>query len=274
LAILCIGYFGLSIVRAVAGGALPITLNSPFSVQEPGAYILWISEASSDSSETFDARRFKVLNVTNKELTVGAPFVGQLPQRSQDSRTFVGVCEFQLSAAGWYRLLSPPQYRGRDLLINKDIMSRAFVVSLLAAFAFSFVLFLLAFFFVWANMQWGQPALGTGAAGQPALFSAAAGLQVFGGGYGAKASWPLAHITLDADSLTLAMPMKTFVLRLDEIDSIRFGWIYIHVAHHAPDVPAGVWISGFGWSGLAAGLRRTILQNGLPIRFSEGPGII
>jgi hypothetical protein len=157
--------------------------------------------------------------------------------------------------------------------INKNVMSIGFFVSLLTAFAFSFVFFFLAIFFVWANMRWSQPPLPTGTARHQTLFSAAAGLQVFGGGYAAKASWPLARINLDADSLTLAMPMKTFVLRLDEIDSIRFRWMYIDVTHHAPDVPMGVWITGFGWSGLAAGLRRTILQNGLPIRL-EGRGTI
>ena len=98
------------------------------------------------------------------------------------------------------------------------------------------------------------------------LLSSRAGISVYGGGVACSASWPLGSIELNEDSLILNALLRSFTLPLQDIESIRFGWLSTQINHHAPAVPSLVRISGFG---LSRRLREAIVQNNLPIRIEN-----
>jgi hypothetical protein len=98
------------------------------------------------------------------------------------------------------------------------------------------------------------------------LFSSRAGISVMGGGVSCSASWPLGKITLSAEALTMDTLLKSYRLRVTDIDCVRRALLSVEIKHHAPDVPGLVRVWGIGLFGR---LRETIQRHQLRIEVSE-----
>ncbi|MCX6929514.1 MAG: hypothetical protein NT154_40805 [Verrucomicrobia bacterium] len=94
------------------------------------------------------------------------------------------------------------------------------------------------------------------------LFSARAGVAVFGGGSFCRADWPLGKVALDTQALTLDALFRSYRLPLADIDARRRGLLTVQVEHHSHGIPPRVRIWGLR---LFAGLRQAIDQHRLPV---------
>jgi hypothetical protein len=94
------------------------------------------------------------------------------------------------------------------------------------------------------------------------LFSARAGVAVFGAGSFSRADWPLGKVALDAQSLTVDALFQSYCVPLADIDALRRGLLTIQVEHHARGIPPRVRIWGLGLFGR---LRKAIDQHRLPV---------
>ena len=71
----------------------------------------------------------------------------------------------------------------------------------------------------------------------PVIFTARAGVAVFGGGTFCRADWPLGKVALDASALTVDALFRSYRLPLADIDIISPGLLTVQVEHHARGVP-------------------------------------
>ena len=94
------------------------------------------------------------------------------------------------------------------------------------------------------------------------LFSARAGVVVFGGGSFCRADWPLGKVVLDTQALTLDALFCSYRLPLADIDALRPGLLTVQVEHHSHGIPPRVRIWGLR---LFARLRQAIDQHRLPV---------
>jgi hypothetical protein len=94
------------------------------------------------------------------------------------------------------------------------------------------------------------------------LFSARAGVAVFGGGTFCHADWPLGKVILDTEGITIDAIFSSYRLPLAGIDRIRPGLLHVQIEHHVGDVPPRVRIWGLR---LFRRLRGAIDQHGLKV---------
>jgi len=95
------------------------------------------------------------------------------------------------------------------------------------------------------------------------LFSSRAGLEIFGEGVACRSSWPLGSVEFDAESFTFNALLKSYRLRLQDIERIEFGWQGIQFIHRASNVPSLVRIRGFG---LSRRLQKAIQEHHLDVQ--------
>ncbi len=94
------------------------------------------------------------------------------------------------------------------------------------------------------------------------LFTARAGVAVFGGGSFCRADWPLGKVALDAQALTVDALFRCYRLPLTDIDALRPGLLAVQVEHHSQGIPPRIRIWGLRLFGR---LRQAIDQHRLPV---------
>ena len=94
------------------------------------------------------------------------------------------------------------------------------------------------------------------------VFSGRAGVYVVGGGAFSRATWPLGRVILDAEDLTVGTFLRSYRVRVADIDRIRRGMFSVIVEHHAADVPGLIQLTGFR---LFSRLQEAIQQHHLKV---------
>ena len=95
------------------------------------------------------------------------------------------------------------------------------------------------------------------------LFSSRASVEIYGRGAACRANWPLGSIAFDAESFTFGALLRSYRLRVQDIDHIKFGGLSAQFIHHASDVPSLVRIWGLRLPGR---LKDAIQQHHLEVQ--------